>query len=260
MKFILGLTLMPFVYSLWTVPFRDFVQYKDLLKISKYFIKKQYPDAHIILVTDNKGADICKDLSFTEVSTALEDVSREHHKCWSIGKMFAYQYIAEKYGAFIHLDADVVLTKPLPQDFVDSGIIAQSPEHFDLWNFYDIANKYMKYPGIETYKAAPNMGITGGTDAEFFKSLRDESVTFYNNNKLLLNQEHLHPATAAVMTEQWLTGAFANKLGKKITYLFNDDFPSDEMAREKGYIHLWGQKNAQAVKIKTAELVRGIEE
>lgn len=248
------------VYSLWTTPSRDFEQYRDLLKISKYYAKQFHPNFSIILVTDSKGKDICKDLKFAEISTILNDIPFKYHKFWSIGKLFAFEYAAEKYGSFLHLDADVILTKSLPDNILQAGIIAQSPEHFNKRDFYGIANNEIEYPNKKTYLAAPNMGITGGTDLDFFKSLKYEAIKFINKNEILLNREDLHPAAAAVWVEQWLMGAYANKLGKKINYLFNNDFPSERQASQKGYIHLWGRKNDKKVRLKVKELLRRIKD
>lgn len=250
--------MIPLIYSLWTVPNRNFEQAHDFLKISKHFSKKFF--SKTVLFTDDKGWSYVKDLKFDEVYLDLNNLSREYHKIWSMGKIYSYGLAAKKFGHYIHLDYDAIITKQLPENFMQADIVGQQPECFDIWPAYDSFRNYLKYPSSDTYKCAPNMGIFGGKDSEFSIKLFEEAKSFYVKYRQFLDDNQIKSVAPAIAVEQWLAGAIAHHEGKKFTYLFNDVYPSQEDASKLGFIHLWTHKNHPAVKIKTAELLSGIKQ
>lgn len=80
------------------------------------------------LYTDDLGASVLVDrlgLRFDEVSTSLNCLEDADPGWWSMGKFYVYR---EQTRPFVHLDNDVFLWKPLPDDVAAAQVFAQHPE------------------------------------------------------------------------------------------------------------------------------------
>ena len=138
------------IWSFWSKPFqmhchKTWASEKHHLLawiLSVETARRHYPET--VLYTDDEGARMLVDglgLSFSEVSTALNDLHDADPEWWVLGKLHAYR--AQK-KPFIHIDNDAFLWQPLAPDIAAASVFTQSPEWFpfdgESWyrpRFYD---------------------------------------------------------------------------------------------------------------------------
>lgn len=122
------------VWSFWSEPFRGAkgriwrspLHHLLAWGLSVRLAKRLFPET--MLVTDTPGKALLVDslgLSFTHVSTDLDELRRCNPGWWSLGKLAAYRIQQQP---FVHLDTDVFLWKPLPSDLLAAPVFAQCPE------------------------------------------------------------------------------------------------------------------------------------
>ena len=130
------------VWSFWSKPFRGEkgrswqspLHHLLAWGLSLRLARKHFPET--MLVTDTPGKALLVDalgLSFTEVSTELDDFRHCDPGWWSLSKLVAYRAQTKP---FIHLDTDVFLWKPLPAAMLAAPVFAQCPEDhppLDTW-------------------------------------------------------------------------------------------------------------------------------
>jgi hypothetical protein len=130
------------VWSFWSVPFRHAKgrawpsPLHHLLSwgLSLRLARRHFPET--VLITDTPGKTLLVDslgLSFTHVSTELDEFRRCDPNWWSLGKLAAYRMQQQP---FVHIDADVFLWKPLPPGMLSASVFAQCPEDhppMDTW-------------------------------------------------------------------------------------------------------------------------------
>lgn len=130
------------VWSFWTKPF-DFrrtwawsSQKHHLLSwvLSVERARVHYPQT--ALYTDDAGARMLVDgigLHFGHVSTSINQLENADPGWWALGKLWTYALQTEP---FVHIDSDVFLWKPLPEEMVQADIFIQNPEHFNRGAFF----------------------------------------------------------------------------------------------------------------------------
>ncbi len=130
------------VWSFWSKPFRSGkgrswpspLHHMLAWGLSVRLARKHFSET--ALVTDTPGKALLVDslgLSFTHVSTALDELRHCNPGWWSLGKIVAYR-MQER--PFVHLDTDVFLWKPLPASMLAASVFAQCPEEhppLDEW-------------------------------------------------------------------------------------------------------------------------------
>ena len=132
----MGQPLRRAVWSFWSKPFEAhhhhlwFSEKHHLLAwiLSFELARQYYPET--VLVTDDQGARLLVDrlgLEFGEVSTDLNRLQTEDPDWWVLGKLWAYR---QQTQPFVHIDADVFLWQPLPEQIVNAPVFTQSPEQF----------------------------------------------------------------------------------------------------------------------------------
>jgi hypothetical protein len=178
------------VWSFWSKPFSAFKgriwrePQHHLLAwgLSLSLARRHYPET--ALVTDEAGAELLIErlgLSFTHVSTELEQLSQVDVGWWAMGKLLTYSLQDQP---FVHLDTDVFLWRPLPARLAAAPVFAQSPEHhaLDEWcGPRDIEQAFRKH-GVALPKEwewarsqggsgfrEENCGILGGTRVDFIR-------------------------------------------------------------------------------------------
>jgi hypothetical protein len=244
----------------------------NLHKIAVHYINKNYGECH--LITDSRSKKYLKNLPFKTISTELNKLNKQKSKNWALGKLLAYKIISEKNEPFLHLDYDVFLTKPLPENILNSDVLVQSEEKyiymtyglsiFDIFvgNRYDLEN-------VSKNDQAYNMGVFGGKDLSFIKEYAERAIQFTldNKNKKLFEMlsevssktrvrspDELNNSTdkgagpgSACVPEQYYLWKYAKKKDKKITCLFyNGENETDseiikrhsEESKILGYVHL----------------------
>lgn len=234
------------------------------------------------LVTDNAGARLLVDqlgLPFTSVSTELEQLNRlgADPQWWVLGKLAAY---AAQREPFLHLDADVILWKPLPTRLKAARVVAQNPEYFDF------ADQSLYRPdqfvrAIEECKgwlpgewrryserrrnAALCCGILGGSDLEFFQRYARLATAIIDHPDNADAWERIG-VRDNILVEQYFLAACLEADGVRadaadsadIGYLFASSRESFDTAAaaDRGYTHLIG--NAKADPAIAARLERRV--
>jgi len=247
-------------YSFWSSGIKDNLNL-DMWRLSFELIKKNYPKNKIYLITDDNGKKIFKDFNFTNIITKLNNIPN-FKEIWALGKIYAYKEIA-KYGPFLHLDGDVFLWKPLPENFLNSQVFVQGLDKnvnpkkniIGVYNIEHVLNTYEKIPEIwnkvleRDEKIWPlNMGIFGGNNINFINYYCDfvlemiNDKDFYdlwarkNKGKNIIDEySHL-----TCMIEQMNLAIAAKIKNINITYLI--DIFNIKKDLELDYTHLMGKK------------------
>jgi hypothetical protein len=199
------------VWSFWSKPFLAHhasawpSQKHHLLSwvLSLQTARRHYSDTW--LWTDDEGARILVDgigLEFEHVSTDLNRLADCDDGWWMLGKLHTYR---SQEAAFVHIDSDVYLWKPLARKVAAAQVFAQSPEEFPFggrtWyrpHLYDSALRsadgwmpeewswYVARRG----KGAVCCGILGANRIDFLRYYAQRAIDFV-----------LHPANQAVWSQ-----------------------------------------------------------
>lgn len=228
---------------------------KKLAKISVENFKKYYKNVY--LITDTHGLEVFKDISFTEVYPILDNINEEYKDVWSIGKLYAIRYIAEKGEQFCHSDFDFFITKKLPDKILNANVFTQSIEYnlkklgynVDLYEKLCI-NKFLAKDLIS--KTAFNCGIVGGKDYSFFYEYSNTAIQMVEDIKNKDLWLKYHPKfeywTKAVLAEQYYLACALKKYNINPTLIFDSSTQnyiplsdiSKKFYKETGAIHLLG--------------------
>lgn len=248
------------VYSLWTKPSGNILENavnwyspkSQLLCLALTVLKSKEFFKEIELVTDSEGWKIIKKLNlpFTSVKTILDDIPKEQHGFWALGKIYAYK--AQK-KPFVHLDNDAILWKGLPEWALNSEVFVQNTE--DAGWFTDVympevnrANKILKYfpPNWNITKEAFCTGIFGGCDIDFIHEYCDEALRFINDKKNKSGWESItNKASYCIIFEQYILACIAQN--KKANVTFFDKHLIKENLENLGYTHIWGAKKEAGI-------------
>jgi Family of unknown function (DUF6734) len=178
------------VWSFWTPPFEArtgrtwCTPLHHLLAwgLSLAVARRHYPET--VLVTDRQGKRLLVDalgLQFAEVSTELDCLDHADPDWWALGKLIAYSIQDQP---FLHIDTDVFLWKPLPQEIVEAPVFAQCPEYFhlnsdrrsrDIENAFSCSNTRLPVEWEwaasreDTFFREENCGIVGGCRVDFLR-------------------------------------------------------------------------------------------
>jgi len=215
---------------------------------------------HLVLYSDSEGARLLVDglnLPFDEVHCLIDQVPASLGRWWALGKLYAYR---AQQQAFVHLDSDVFLWKPLPGRIAQAQVFAQNTERFPLAGSYyapsvlvDLARNaggwlpeellwYTRAGGNE----ACCCGILGGSRVEFICEYADRAIALVERNEFawLSLPAHLEPN---VVVEQYFLSAFYYfqcRTGRysdvELRYLFASEQDAYNPVRSAaaGYTHL----------------------
>jgi hypothetical protein len=264
---------MRIVWSLWTLPIFNglgtrWLEVKYWLYswiLSFECVRKHYSET--VLVTDDDGAFLLVDglgLDFSEVNTDLNSLKYYNPKLWAMGKLHAYRL---QDVPFLHLDSDVFLWEPLPNQFIEAPVFAQSPEPFQEWDeqWYSpqvfeafLYNNGRGWLPKEWHWYRNNQkisqegaccGVFGGTDLSFinyYANLAFQIIDNKENRSGLLMMPNMQKNI--VLIEQYLLSAISNYYVynpcpefqcSPIKYLFDD--PTFLLyAEDLEYTHLIG--------------------
>jgi hypothetical protein len=256
--------------------------------------KRFYPQT--VLITDDAGADLLINklkLSFTEVSTCLEDLKEEDTRFWMLGKLYSYRMQQEP---FVHLDYDVYLWKRLPLRLDQAPVFAQNPEPlingdtiFDdhiyrtglfkslVFSANGLIPKEMTwYLRMEGFQYAASAGILGGNHISFLHHFADSALSLIQSPSNKPIWEYMYnqynPTTSItpnLLVEQYfLSACIEYHKGRAESPFFDIDlaflFKSQEdslqpkSAQEHGFTHLMA--SAKANKILLSRLERRVQQ
>lgn len=248
------------VYSLWTKPSGNILENAvnwhspkaqlSCLALSVLISKSFFSE--IELVTDSEGWEVIQQLNlpFTSVKTILDDIPKEHHGFWALGKIYAYR--AQK-APFVHLDNDAILWKGLPEWARNAPVFVQNTEDKNWFKTVytpeiNHASKTLSYfpKNWNTTQEAYCTGIFGGTDIDFIQRYCKEALKFINekrNAKVWSTIEN--KGSYCIIFEQYILACLAQYY-KKDTVFF-DRFLNKKRLRDLGYTHIWGAKKDTAI-------------
>lgn len=248
------------VYSLWTKPSGNILENavnwyspkSQLLCLALTVLKSKEFFKEIELVTDSEGWEIIKKLNlpFTSVKTILDDIPKEQHGFWALGKIYAYK---AQDKPFVHLDNDAILWKGLPDWALNSEVFVQNTED-EKW-FEDVympevnhANQTLKYfpPNWNITKEAFCTGIFGGTNIEFIQEYCNEALRFINDKKNKSGWNSItNKGSYCIIFEQYILACIAQNKGVDVTFF--DKHLNKENIEALGYTHIWGAKKEAGI-------------
>lgn len=215
--------------------------------------KQFYKDVE--LYTDANGKELLVDklkIPYSKVNLTLDKINSYNPKLWALGKVVTY---AEQNEPFLHADSDVFIWQEFPNKLVSAPLFAQNIEqnfpayqealndiliNFD-WIPTELINSLYKNQSIHAF----NAGIIGGQNHEFFKILKDKTLSFISKNEHLFDK--IDVGIFNTIFEQQLGYAIAEKHKIPIEYLFTEvdsDFSNiinfHTVPFESKYVHCIG--------------------
>jgi len=236
----------------------------DLHKLSAFYAKKHFGEVH--LITDSYSKDFFKDISWTSVSTELDDVPTDYPEVWSLSKLYAYKEICKRGDPFIHIDNDAILWKPLPDRVINAEVFVQCPEDINKHG-YEI-DKFIEHcPYKQEFSSGPfieysyNLGIFGGKNLDFISQYADKALDFVLNKKNKFYwqkyKKYKNYWSKAVVAEQYFLAMMSAYYNQKVTCLF-DKWPSEDEAESIGYSHVMGCKKDPNFQYKISHFSKSI--
>jgi len=258
------------VWSFWSKPFFAHHQHAWLSDrhhwlawvLSLETAKRHYPTT--TLVTDRLGFELLVKqlgLTFTVVSTELEQLRDADPHWWVLGKLWAYRIQKEP---FVHLDNDVFLWSRLPDWMESADVLGQSPEWFppndQSWYRPGAFSEAIRAVGgwapdewwssvSQHLDQAICCGIVGGRATDFLSSYADVAIRMIQHPRNSLAWSRLGNIIGDnILIEQYLLAACLWYRRQRAGSPFNVGylFPSTEAAFDEyaaaavGYTHLIG--------------------
>ncbi|MBK1702093.1 DUF6734 family protein [Thiococcus pfennigii] len=260
---------MRIVWSLWTRPLTaggriGWRSPKDHLLswiLSVGLARRHYLDT--CLVTDDAGAALLVDglgLEFGEVSLSLNALARHDPDWWALGKLYAY---AEQSAPFLHIDSDVYLWEPLPEDLLAAPVIASHPEYPQLGRSCyrpDVLERDLRAGGgyippelqgylpIDGVLRAENCGIFGGHRLDFIRHYAETAKTLVHHprNQPIWAARAENYSDAIIFEQLLLSACLSYHQGRDgspwsdiaIRYLFDSYEDAAANAAHRGFTHL----------------------
>lgn len=267
------------VWSFWTKPFRAdrqsywFSEKHHLLSWILSFERARLYYPETILITDDDGAGMLVDglgLEFKTVSTELNALQLHNPEWWVLGKLYAYRMQTQP---FVHIDSDVFLWKPLPDQIVSASVFAQNPEYFTFGDDHSCYKPEVYMSTLESvngwlpdelkwsvstqYNEAMCCGILGGQHVDLIRHYAYSAIKMleHPNNQnafSLLEQKPFH----SIMVEQYFVAACVAYHQYQVTsayhdittaFLFDSFDAAFKHSKQVGFTHLLGgaKKNPQ---------------
>jgi len=214
----------------------------ELAALSNFCAKKQ--GFQTIFFGDDDSLKEFGSIEYNEKRKLNNDLSNFPKCFWSISKLIALSMMNEP---CIHIDMDLLLTKPISDNFLKNDIVCFHDEFFNqgkrqekLKNLFKILPNNCESIVGNSY----NCGIIGGSDIISIKNgikILLDFISLNNNYIDKINIDNKYSIPTALLIEQiWLFQIFKS-LDKEINCLvkvenFNNDY--FKMWYETGYIHL----------------------
>jgi len=223
--------------------------------LSCHQLRKYYDQVE--LYTDEFGYHVLIEklkLPYTKVHVVMDQLNELPGDLWSMAKLKAYELQEEP---FLHVDGDIFIFEPFPEDLLSQELIAQNQEfatdkYYRLrWN--KIAEHLTHIPPIlmdfhqRKTDLAYNMGIVGGKDIPFFQRYCQTAYNFVNSNKTAWKD--IEGLNFNVFFEQVLFNSCVQAENKTVGVLIKEDIGDneyagfgdfDEVPHRRTYLHLLG--------------------
>lgn len=230
--------------------------YLEFTALANYFAKKQ--GFETIFFGDEKSLKNFKNIEFNYTERLSTDRLRKFPECfWAAGKLLAIDSMNEP---CIHIDNDLFLTKPIPENFLKNDIVCFHDEKFAMNNAALQLEKLQELFHIKPKEAegfpsiSYNCGIMGGQDLQTIKksiNIIFDFITYYALHIDSINLKYINNPNVKtffyppVLIEQIWFYQVIKSFGKEITPLIhinNWDENFKKVTMETGYLHLMGQK------------------
>lgn len=232
------------------------------LTLSVELAKKQFDDVE--LITNSFGKQLLIDhykIPFTSVKVVLDQFDNVlDPNLWAYIKIYAYSI---QDCPFIHIDNDVLLLTPIPENKLKYNLLFQNKEQIEEHKGYVRLLKEAKgFPKINpdillsSVQFAYNCGVVGVNDLSIIKIWKEyvDEYLFHPKNQIVwgtVNDKHSHNH----LFEQWFISALIHNLNysDKVETLLGDDFMYEANNVFK-YCHLWGptkRENSLMQKVKS---------
>ncbi len=246
------------VMTHWSLPTRG--QDMPCAELCLWALSAKYARQHfgkLVLSTDDDGARLLLDgldIQVDELHLDLTGFNPGMVSAWSLGKIETYRLMGERGEPFCHVDGDVILLKPLPDELLDAPLFAQFSEGL-LHGVYPLHILGPHFPALpepvargirDNVQNAYNAGIVGGSDCELFarygRGVLDAVRDPRNAPAAVL------PGTMLTLfLEQYCFGAYA--ADRNVVTLL--DAPGEhhiekivaasaKRCAEVGFVHFWG--------------------
>jgi hypothetical protein len=213
----------------------------------------------VALYTDQEGYDVLINklhLPYTEVNVVYDkNLCLPQH--WAYAKIKTYGMQTKP---FLHVDGDVYLPHPIPEDIANAPLVAQNRE-IGTHYYRSMIDRLLSYPEIIlpeyvqrglAVQSVPsyNMGIFGGSDLDFIQRYCKEVEDFMQVNNMNDLSEKCSRVRCNVFFEQVIMGIMADNEEREITSVHEKavkdmgyssrEFCFLEKYEEKQFFHLLG--------------------
>ena len=237
----------------WTHPEYNLMSWA----LSCLSLREHYDE--VALYTDAQGKRVLIDLlhlPYTEVHVVYDEtLCLPQH--WAYAKIRTYSLQTKP---FLHVDGDVYLPKPIPEDILNAPLIAQNSEigaEYYRWmigTLIDNSDIHLEdyiYQGLrEDNIASYNMGVFGGSDFNFIQNYCQEVETFLRSNKILDSKSSQSEIECNVFFEQIIFALYSQKVGRNISCVIDhpvldqgytiSEFCNIKKFSSQHYFHLLG--------------------
>lgn len=191
------------------------------------------------LYTDSAGYHILIEvlnLPYTKTHIIFDDFQcLPNH--WALSKIKTYSLQTEP---FLHVDGDIYVPRPLPEELMDAPLAAQNREVGTAYYRKMLDEEILKHPSIvlpeyiekkirENSIVSYNMGFFGGTDINFIQCYCREVFNFMDKNQMNdFRTPHAH-VNCNVFFEQIFFALFCDSQQREVIGLLRD------VRQDKGY-------------------------
>ena len=232
----------------------SFNKAKEYHSTSLELIKK-HCNKQVNLITDYKGEELFKHLGWGSIDCSLEDIPVNYFQVWCLGKLKAYNIIANHGDHFLHIDYDFFVFEDLLEKIKDFDVFFQSKENTTGFSYNvnyfkeKCKNKYI-LNNNKYIQEAYNCGIIGGKNLEYFSEYSTRAIKMiYDKENVdfwLKDWKHHNRFsyfTKAILAEQYYAQLIAEELNIKPSFLWNTydyDPLNSKFVKEHKCIHLYG--------------------
>ena len=190
--------------------------------LSLLCLRKHYNE--VALYTDEQGRHVLIDLlhlPYTEVNVVYDEtLCLPQH--WAYAKIKTYSLQTKP---FLHVDGDVFLPAPIPEDIMNAPLIAQNREIGTAY-YKRMMDRILQEPAIKLPKyvedglkeesiASYNMGLFGGNDMNFIHAYSEEALALCDKNKAICLNGNFN-----LLFEQMFFAFKARKEGLSVSTIF----------------------------------------
>lgn len=211
------------------------------------------------LYTDKRGYEVLIEklhLPYTQVHVIYDDnLCLPQH--WAYAKIKTYSLQNEP---FLHIDGDMYFPKPIPQEILDAGLVAQNREIGTSY-YQGMMNRVLAHPEFKLPQfiqetldngtmASYNMGIFGGNDIDFIHRYCQEVFAFFEANHMNDASVEYSNEECNVFFEQIFLAAMVDKEKKEVATLISKPFEDNGYTKkdfcdlrrysQKEFFHLLG--------------------